>query len=153
MRALGDRIVSLQSTPSRPASPVTSSERVPVGDGTVPAGGEPTEAVVQLLERCTALLEKLDRRVGSGSRRELSEAPATASREPLSQYRRGNDEKEAKFTKDHLMLSYQQIIDRYGKPDHYYPGDNGTRAWQYGTRKGARWTFTFTDGLVSACHM
>ena len=59
------------------------------------------------------------------------------------------------LTKEHLLWTYQQVLDRYGPPDRIYSVSNNTRVvWRYHLRlkngTSERIVFSFLDGFVSS---
>ena len=59
---------------------------------------------------------------------------------------------------DHLLWSYQRVLDTYGKPDTIGAINNGTVSWYYenvsvskGRPRGL--TIYFRDGLVSSANL
>ncbi len=156
LRALGDRIVSLQAGAVMPRVPSVTTDRVSVAASSDAATNEPAEAIVLLLDRCTALVERLERKVNSGPQLDLSQPPPTASAQSLKQYDDSPGHGEKEFTGDHLMWSYQQVLERYGKPSEFYRNSGGVIRWAYETDEGVDGrtrSFIFVDGFVSRCDM
>ena len=54
------------------------------------------------------------------------------------------------------MWSYQQVLERYGKPSEFYRNSGGVIRWAYETDEGVDGrtrSFIFVDGFVSRCDM
>lgn len=143
LRGIGDRLVANSRTPSSPGESSSAREVV------VPEGTN-YEEVTTILDRCTTLMERLERRTASSSRGSMTTAPTTYSRKALANM--GDIEYEAlkAFTHEHLLLGYQQILDQYGKPDQVYHRE-GQVTWYYeivGPTDTRSWEFRFADGML-----
>ena len=147
VRALGDRISAIAvARPTAPASEPASS-RTPVEGSEMVTVTE----LSRLLEHCTALVERLEQRTRGEERRDLSRVTPSASRERFIDYSRGADAY-VRITRDHLLWSYQQILDRYGLPDGISTDSHGGIYWRYvvtfpGSAENTM-SFLFADGLV-----
>lgn len=148
VRALGDRIAELAAARPTTAVPAATPERAPV-EGT---GQVTTTELSQLLERCAGLVERLERRTGGTERRDLTLVIPGATKKRFNEYNRHEDDAEDRFSSDHLLWSYQQVLDRYGTPDSISTMDKGRVYWRYDLvlSNGDEETtsFYFTDGLV-----
>lgn len=151
VRALGDRIAELAGARATgSAAPDTNSAREPV-TGT---GQATTSEVAQLLARCTTLLERLERRERGSDRGELNLEVEGTSRDTLSALDFTIKDLGKQLTKEHILWSYQQVLDRYGPPDEIYNPQNKTSViWSYWLemRNGDtnRVAFYFIEGFVS----
>ena len=122
-----------------------SSRRTPAGEG------EPTASeMTELLARCTTLLERVERSTTRSRLQELELEPAGTSRDALVQFDRSGDATAA-FRRDHILWTYQQVLDKYGKPDQVYSGEQGV-GWYYEVNHTSGGlvgiTFQFMDGLL-----
>lgn len=122
-----------------------SSRRTPADEG------EPTVSeLTELLARCTTLLERVERGTARSRLQELQLDPPNTSRDALVQFDRSDDATQA-FTRDHILWTYQQVLDKYGKPDQVYSGEQGV-GWYYEVNHTSGGlvgiTFQFMDGLL-----
>jgi len=151
VRALGDRIADLAGArvDSSGASQA-SSAREPVAG----IGQATTSEVAQLLARCTTLLERLERRERGSDRGELNLNVEGTSRDTLAALDFTTKDLAKQLTKEHILWTYQQVLDRYGPPDEIYNPQNKTSVvWSYWLkmRNGdtERVAFFFIEGFVS----
>jgi hypothetical protein len=141
VRALGDRIAALAAT---------DDQRTPVDSSGAPG----TERLVDLLERCTTLIERLE---STGSRdfssrlRMPTDSPKLKSFEAIPWDEPGAQQA---LTSELMLSSRQQILDRFGKPSFIY--DNDGELWHYErTDRGAKargLSLRFIDGHVMSAN-
>ncbi len=145
----GDLALAAAASPRRGASARQpsdgSSRRTPAGDD------EPTASGMQeLLARCTTLLERVERGTAQTRLQALRLDPPDTSRDALVQFDRTGDARQA-FSRDHILWTYQQVLDQYGKPDEVYSGEQGV-GWYYEVNHTSGGllgiTFQFMDGLL-----
>lgn len=146
LRSIDDRLALPQVT-SAPEASRTSYAREPVIDDDTT-----NPEIATLLQRCTTLIERLERASSSG-RQSLAPAPASASRKGLAEQEGiGRDELE-QFARGHYLWSYQQVLDRYGMPDKIWTRQDGGMTWNYqveGRLEENDWQFRFSDGVIIA---
>jgi len=148
VRALGERISELVA-----ARPMTApSAATPSHTPTERVDAAPTAEITRVLDRCAELVERLERRTKAPGHRELSLGTPGASREKFLEYDLSAPDTDNQLHRDHLLLSYQQILDRYGAPDSVSSSKDGSVFWLYSNvaagRTATTWHFTFLDGLV-----
>lgn len=149
LRSISDRLAlpraKLAASPTQPAS---SREPV-VDDGTT------STEVTTLLERCTTLIERLERRTSSpGAERALIPAPRGSARRTLAQLTRLNEEELASFSREHMFWTYQQVLDHFGQPNEIWTEDAAV-TWYYeidDPDENHSWTINFADGMLTAIY-
>ena len=149
VRALGDRMAELVR--ARPGGPApTSALKLANEDA---GEGVDVSEVTRLLERCTTLIERLERRTQSGGGGALQLVNPLADPKGMLLYLDDEEGVEERFTRDHLLLSYQQVLDRYGQPDVINATGNGQARWLWELQLPGGdtdyWTLYFLDGRVS----
>lgn len=141
VRALGDRIAALAPT------------RVAAVDQRAPAAsdGEPgTARIVNLLERCTTLIERLEATGAPDSSSRLLMPADSSQSKFFEEFDWDEPDARQALTDELLLFSRQQVLDRLGKPD--YIDDNTRETWFYkraeseGTKTELR--VAFLDGFV-----
>lgn len=143
LRALGDRIEAAVARGGDARAPV------------VGAAEADTDRIVALLERCTTLIERLERAENSALPRALV-TPEPADRSALSRPPLSNDPGKTEWLREfkarHLFWSYQDVLEAYGPPDTINGDEDGYVQWTYLFREpGAERQsvhFIFYDGLV-----
>ncbi len=143
LRALGDRIEAALARGGDARAPVVGATEAD------------TDRVVALLERCTTLIERLERAESSALPRALV-APKAADRSALSRPPADGDSERAQWLRElkarHLFWSYQDVLDAYGPPDSINGDEDGYVQWRYLFEEpGAEQQsvhFYFYDGLV-----
>ena len=103
-------------------------------------------AVAHRLEEAAFRLEQLSRSPAlTASRPNRLELPPLGVRPtPLPAV---TPESRPAFEKSHVLRSYQDVIDPYGRPDSVWPNQD-TINWTYEREDGETVLFTFQDGLV-----
>jgi len=144
IRALGGQLTLLAEARTGP-----TAERVPVS--ATPASQ--TASIVALLERCTTLIERLERSAASGRTADLALGSPSASLDSLFSLDLEADGFTKQFNQQHLLWGYQRVLDTYGKPRTIVGDDSGV-SWFYWTEKsnGEERTLTvrFVDGYVQS---
>ena len=154
LRTLGDRIVALHQLPATGGGSVVPQEREAVSQRQVVAPPGPAADITQLLDRCTTLLERLERRVAQDGESRLSLTTPRATREDLLQYDEAVEGAGDQFQEDHVLWGYQQVLDRYGKPDSVSVQQDGSVRWYYelfsaeSLKQERGYRFYFSDGLL-----
>jgi hypothetical protein len=127
-------------------APVDDDLRAPVdGEGTVPAGEQDFGAVVAALDRLTQALGQARGGVaGGGIGISPLVVPGPGSRGDALARLVGRSAEE--LAVEHRFLTYQQVLDRFGRPDEVSNG-----SWLYRTGSGDQrevFTFQFVDGYL-----
>lgn len=149
LRTLGDRIESLTRLPLVSAAGTKTN---PTPSRREISERPPTE-LTDLLTRLTEEVSRIGLRSQPGLAAELQLSPSQSSPKALLRYdeSRGT-EANKKFTQDHLLLTYQQVLNLYGKPSTVSRGTNGIVYWNYSVEKPTGgygdWSLRFTDGRV-----
>ena len=57
------------------------------------------------------------------------------------------DDNLEEFTKSHVLMSYQDVLDKYGRPDMVWPTNNSLN-WNYQCEDESWLLFTFQEGML-----
>lgn len=143
------KLAGLMSERARPSPVRETANRTALGET---ENGVNAPDMVELLERCAALIERMEQR-GSASAGQTSplflNSPSATS-ENFLQYL-DTDEGLQTFNEEHQLWNFQQVLDRYGRPDEIR-ANNSTLIWTYkrvrpdGFEDG--WNLLFANGFV-----
>lgn len=103
-------------------------------------------AVADRLEGIASRLEHLSHSAVRPARMATSLAlPPLGSRpNPLPTL---TDDNLEEFTKSHVLMSYQDVLDKYGRPDMVWPTNNSLN-WNYQCEDESWLLFTFQEGML-----
>jgi hypothetical protein len=161
---LADEVSHLNERLARAPDATASAparEAAAAGAGAPGASSRSEEEMLVLLRRLSAALAAPSPGVSPGSvALAVPESPSPQERAALGARFKGlgasRDEREAEITRSHVLLTYQQILDRYGRPDDVSAFQGGM-TWTYKLSKDEDggetlvW-FDFADGIVVGGH-
>lgn len=143
------KLGGLMSVLARPAAVRETADRTALGDGEEIASAPD---MVELLERCSALIERMEQRGSTSASQTNSlffDSPSATS-ENLNQFPETLEGEKA-FLAKHQLWSFQQVLDRYGRPNEINVHDNEI-VWRYMVTRPegetVGWNFIFVEGLV-----
>ena len=130
---------SIEVLAAREGADAASAERVPIDKN-----GEPLSSLQESISTLVARIESLS---GGGGvpTSSLRVPPQGVRPQPLPWPE--TDTHEEGLQRTHQLMTYQDILDRYGQPDGVYAGEAGAN-WKYKLRDDDYVWFQFQDGLV-----
>lgn len=122
---LGQHIASLAGARAGATTGATNA-REPL----VPDSESGATHIVALLERCTTLIERLERGAAGGRPADLVVDNPAASRASLEELDFEAEDFAARVSKQHLLWGCQRVLDAYGAPDMIWSDEKGV-VWAY----------------------